>query len=242
MEEESNSEVDFILEFLKRNKFSRAEAALRSELGKHPDLDGLFQKLSTSDKEFESEGELMELKNGPASAQRSVGVSCEELIVKEIECGTTRIESSENRRKVPEELISNGDEYSIGRREKNSGLPGSSENNVLDLRTWKLNQSNSGVVADSLRTDRGNSVKVKANSREGEGVNYINNEKFFTPSWLGSTSTSSSNTKEKENGHSIITSDVYNLRITETYNHFPLERSAPLHISLIHSQIMRSSI
>ncbi|KAK1371911.1 putative serine/threonine-protein kinase dyrk2 [Heracleum sosnowskyi] len=195
MEEESNSEVDFILEFLKRNKFSRAEAALRSELGKHPDLNGLFQKLSTSDKEFESEGELMDLKNGPASLHRSVGVSCEELIVKEIECGTTRIDSNENRRKVPEELISNGDEYSIARREKNSGLPGSSENNVLDLHTWKLNQSNSGVVANSLRTDGGNSA------------NYINNEKVFNPSWLGSTSTSSSNTKEKENGHSGYSKD-----------------------------------
>ncbi|KAL8110957.1 uncharacterized protein LOC141670447 isoform X2 [Apium graveolens] len=207
MEEVSNSKVDFILEFLKSNKFSRAEAALRSELGKHPDLDGLFQKLSTSDKESESEGELMELKNGPASSQRSVGVSCEELIVKEIECGTIRNESSENRRKVPEELISNGDEYSIGRREKNSGLPGSSENNVLDLRTWKLNQSNSGMVANSMRTDGGNSAKVKTNSREEEGVNYINNEKIFTPSWLGSTSTSSSNTKEKENGHSGYSKD-----------------------------------
>lgn len=199
MEESSNSEVDFILEFLKRNKFSRAEAALRSELGKNPDLNVLFQKLSTSDKEFETEGELLEIKNGPASSQRSVGVSCDELIVKEIEYGATRNESNESRWKVPEELISNGDEFSIGRRENNSGFSGSSENNVLDSHVWKLNHKNSVVVADSLRNEGGSSVKAKQTSREGDG---INNEKSFTSSWLGSTSTFSSNTKEKENGYS----------------------------------------
>ncbi|KAK1314611.1 hypothetical protein QJS10_CPA06g02241 [Acorus calamus] len=62
--------VEEILEFLRRNKFTRAEAALRGELGGRSDLNGHAPK---SDE--------------PLKVVVAASVS-RELIVKEIECGT----------------------------------------------------------------------------------------------------------------------------------------------------------
>ncbi|KAK4402508.1 hypothetical protein Sango_0991500 [Sesamum angolense] len=49
-----SSSVDDILEYLRRNKFTKAEAALRSELGNRPDLNGILQKLKLDDRELGS--------------------------------------------------------------------------------------------------------------------------------------------------------------------------------------------
>ncbi|KAI3816873.1 hypothetical protein L1987_10657 [Smallanthus sonchifolius] len=51
----ADSRVDVILEFLKRNNFSMAEAALRSEIDKRPDLNGFMQDLNLKDKDLGSE-------------------------------------------------------------------------------------------------------------------------------------------------------------------------------------------
>ncbi|KAH6812468.1 Protein kinase superfamily protein [Perilla frutescens var. hirtella] len=57
-----SSPVDGILEFLKRNNFAKAEAALRSELGNRPDLNGILDRLKLDEKE--SSGSSSEGVNG----------------------------------------------------------------------------------------------------------------------------------------------------------------------------------
>ncbi|KAK1309056.1 Serine/threonine-protein kinase AFC2 [Acorus calamus] len=70
--------VEEILEFLRRNKFTRAEAALRGELGGRSDLKGPVPKPDEGLKVAESG-------RGPV---KQGGDASRELIVKEIECGT----------------------------------------------------------------------------------------------------------------------------------------------------------
>ncbi|KAK1301628.1 Serine/threonine-protein kinase AFC2 [Acorus calamus] len=70
--------VEEILEFLRRNKFTRAEAALRGELGSRSDLKGPVPK---------PEEGLKVAKSGRGPVKQG-GDASRELIVKEIECGT----------------------------------------------------------------------------------------------------------------------------------------------------------
>ncbi|KAL4324502.1 hypothetical protein GQ457_11G031010 [Hibiscus cannabinus] len=88
------SSVDVILDFLRRNRFTRAEAALRSELGNHPDLNGFLQKLTLEGKDS---GKVLEEEKGKktvdevhVSGSRNSGEVSKELIIKEIECGAGR--------------------------------------------------------------------------------------------------------------------------------------------------------
>ncbi|CAN1266698.1 Probable serine/threonine-protein kinase dyrk2 [Linum perenne] len=138
---EDTKSVDVILDFLRRNRFTRAEAALRSELGvQPPDLNGFLQKLSVDDKEAR---EVVEERNGsnkPAPKFQGSGSrdSCEdskELIVKEIDCNThgNRSEgrwktsaSAEDRNVKPSETVGGTD-------------PGDT---VLDLYSWKSFSNN----------------------------------------------------------------------------------------------------
>ncbi|KAE8663318.1 hypothetical protein F3Y22_tig00112988pilonHSYRG00130 [Hibiscus syriacus] len=90
---ESNS-VDVILDFLRRNHFSRAEAALRSELGNRPDLNGFLRRLTREGKES---GKVLEEEKGKntvneshVSGSRNSGEVSKELIIREIECGAGR--------------------------------------------------------------------------------------------------------------------------------------------------------
>nr|KJB80525.1 hypothetical protein B456_013G102100 [Gossypium raimondii] len=55
------SSIDVILDFLTRNNFTRAEAALRSELNNHPDLNGFLQKLTLEEK---GSGKVLEEETG----------------------------------------------------------------------------------------------------------------------------------------------------------------------------------
>ncbi|KAK8628858.1 hypothetical protein V6N13_009438 [Hibiscus sabdariffa] len=55
------SSVDAILEFLRRNGFTRAEAALRSDLGNRPNLNGFLQKLALEEKDS---GKVLEEEKG----------------------------------------------------------------------------------------------------------------------------------------------------------------------------------
>ncbi|XP_078432475.1 uncharacterized protein LOC144704108 [Wolffia australiana] len=72
--------VDEILEFLRRNKFARAEAAFRGELGSRPD----------SEKEKgEVRGRSVAMKQSSSSGARSEDTS-NELVVKEVEVGSVR--------------------------------------------------------------------------------------------------------------------------------------------------------
>ncbi|CAH8258045.1 unnamed protein product [Arabidopsis lyrata] len=75
------SSVDGILEFLRNNRFSQAEEALRHELSNRSDINGFLQKLKLEDKDS-NEKELRR------SGSRDSEVS-KELIVKEVDCGTS---------------------------------------------------------------------------------------------------------------------------------------------------------
>lgn len=85
------SSVDGILEFLKRNRFSKAEEALRKELNNRSDLNGFLQKLTFEEKDSSKRSD----ERGAAptgnelrrSGSRDSEVS-KELIVKEIDFGT----------------------------------------------------------------------------------------------------------------------------------------------------------
>uniref|UniRef100_A0A5B7BV18 Putative ATP-binding protein n=1 Tax=Davidia involucrata TaxID=16924 RepID=A0A5B7BV18_DAVIN len=203
-----SSSVDLVLDFLRRNKFTRAEAALRSELSNCPDLNGFFKKLTLEEKDSVK---LLRQENGdkPATenqgtSSRSSGEVSKELIVKEIECGNGRNGSEtkwKNAGSVGERNRSNDP---VGRSDKNFAFSKGLEDTVLDLYSWKFNPSNGPV--DPYHNDGGShsnnysEFKVsgqlrfhpaevsdmgKANVKFGEEIN-ISGEKRTL--WLGSTS------------------------------------------------------
>ncbi|CAO2832062.1 unnamed protein product [Amaranthus hypochondriacus] len=139
MENDTASSVDVILEFLKKNGFSRAEAALRNELNNRPDNNG-FQKLSLDEKErgkkaVEENVEKISVGKLDFSSWSSGEVS-KELIVKEIECGTTSHgkKSKWNSTSIddPKTAVDKSFSFSKG-----------SDDTVLDLCSWKYDQKNS---------------------------------------------------------------------------------------------------
>lgn len=79
------SSVDGILEFLRNNRFSQAEEALRNELNNRSDINGFLQKLKLEDKDSNEKAAGNELRR---SGSRDSEVS-KELIVKEVDCGTS---------------------------------------------------------------------------------------------------------------------------------------------------------
>ncbi|XP_074559078.1 uncharacterized protein LOC141815017 [Curcuma longa] len=79
--------VDVVLEFLRRNRFTNAEAALRGELNARPDLNGFLQKHLAEEKE-EAGKTIGEVDSVRQQSMNSVGTS-KEFIVKEIEVGVT---------------------------------------------------------------------------------------------------------------------------------------------------------
>ncbi|KAH7550659.1 hypothetical protein JRO89_XS13G0240000 [Xanthoceras sorbifolium] len=147
--------VDVILDFLKRNRFTRAEAALRSELTNRPDLNGFLQKLNLDEKDSP---EVLEEENGSKSAtenqgsgSRSSGDVSKELIVKEIECGTGRNGSESKWRNAASTGERNKPNDAIGTSAKNFNFSKGSEDTVLDLYTWNFSSEN--VPSDSYRND-----------------------------------------------------------------------------------------
>ncbi|KAL0357618.1 UNVERIFIED_CONTAM: Serine/threonine-protein kinase ppk5 [Sesamum calycinum] len=187
-----SSSVDDILEYLRRNKFTKAEAALRSELGNRPDLNGILQKLKLDDREL-----------GSSSSEEANGAK--ELIVKEVECGTGR-NGAENKWKSRDTI---GEQtmvdVSVGTSDKNFTFSKSSDDTVLDLYSWKYSTGNGPVPSyknDDGSVDENNflgfqvSSKTRLNSAEalnsgkvnlktGEDVSF-SGEKRIT--WPGTTS------------------------------------------------------
>lgn len=161
---EPNS-VDVILEFLQRNRFTRAEAALRSELSNHPDLNGLLQKLTIGEKD-KSSGNMVEEDNGEKLVVESQGSSrdsrevSKELIVKEIECGTGR-NGSESKWKNPASTADRNKNNEVaGTSDKNFSFLKGSEDTVLDLYSWKFNPSNG--PAGAYQNDGGSSTNTSS--------------------------------------------------------------------------------
>lgn len=172
-----SSSVDVILEFLRRNKFAKAEAALRGELGNRPDLNGILQKLILDDKESgnrsseevnggiigEDENKKSTRHSGEVLKDSSTLCNAEankELIVKEVECGTGT-NGSENKWKSSgtigqqSKVIEN-----VGASDKKFTFSNGLDDTVLDLYSWKYHKSITPV--DIYRNDVGNNAENNA--------------------------------------------------------------------------------
>ncbi|KAL8224169.1 hypothetical protein R6Q57_019644 [Mikania cordata] len=149
----ADSKVDAILEFLRRNKFARAEAALRSEIDNRPDLNGFMQDLNLKDKDLGSKllEKVSTVGNEGRGSSTSDEISKEKLIVKEIDCGIRRDEPNSRW-----EITSFDGEYNNepnGAKTKNFIFSNGSEDNLLDLYTWRFDPSNGS--ADPSDNDDG---------------------------------------------------------------------------------------
>ncbi|KAF5777824.1 putative dual-specificity kinase CMGC-DYRK-PRP4 family [Helianthus annuus] len=153
----ADSKVDAILEFLKKNKFARAEAALRSEIDNRPDLNGLMQDLNLKDKDLGSKllEKVSTAGNQGKGSSTSDNIAKEKHIVKEIERGTGR-----NGPDSKFEITSFDGEYNSeqnGATSKNFMFSNGSEDNLLDLYTWRFDPSNGSADPsdndDGIRTE-----------------------------------------------------------------------------------------
>ncbi|KAK6153239.1 hypothetical protein DH2020_012878 [Rehmannia glutinosa] len=193
-----SSPVDDILDFLSKNKFTKAEAALRSELSNRPDLNEILQKLKLGDKESGSRsseevngGKLLEedqkIKSsrhiGEGLKDSSIAEVSKELIVKEVECGTGR-NGSESKWKscgtIGEQSMIN---VSVGTSDMNFTFSKSSDDTVLDLYSLKYSTSNGPVPSyqnDGSNVNENNllgfqvSGKAKLNSAEALNSGKVN--------------------------------------------------------------------
>ncbi|XP_042013590.1 uncharacterized protein LOC121761944 [Salvia splendens] len=222
--------VDVILEFLKRNKFTKAEAALRSELGNRPDLVGLLQKLMLDDKESGTLGKEVnggvsgEEDKSTKSSSRHGGESLKvsftptiveaskELIVKEVDSGTGR-NGSDNKWKNAGTIVKQGKfGENIAGSEKNFVFSNGLDDTVLDLYSWKYGTGNGPVGSADESNFLGFQVPGNAKINSAENLNSgqvhrksgdnasVSGEKRIT--WPGSVSSVSTDlTYEKNNDH-----------------------------------------
>ncbi|XP_022766845.1 uncharacterized protein LOC111311588 isoform X2 [Durio zibethinus] len=201
------SSVDVILDFLRKNRFTRAEAALQSELINRPDLNGFFQKFTLEEK---GPGNVLEEENrkkiaaeSHGSGSRSSGDVSKELIVKEIEYGAGRngseskwrnAASTEERNKTYEAKVTS---------EKSFTFSKNSEDSVLNLQSWNFNTSNgpdlfkndgfvsSNSFSELEKTDQSRYRTSdapdtdKGNVKSGEEITFSGDMKT---SWFGNTS------------------------------------------------------
>jgi len=146
MADSNTSSVDVILEFLRRNRFTRAEAALRSEINNRPDLNGFLQKLTLEEKA--SRDVPQSNKGKPVLEFQAVDTLevSKELIVTEIECGNGRNAAERKWKTAAPTLVerSKSDE-AVGTGDKNFIFSKTSEDGMLDLHTWKFNPGKAPV-------------------------------------------------------------------------------------------------
>ncbi|KAL8153545.1 hypothetical protein V2J09_011305 [Rumex salicifolius] len=155
MEEDSGS-LDVILDYLQKKGFSRAEAALRSELSSRPDING-FLKLSLIDKDEPAgikdvveEGKKVEkplvMRNQqPSSDSNHVGGASPELIVKEIECRTANTNGSDSSWRLTAANNEHNVSSEVFRNNKKDIPQGFEETMLLDLYPCKVDQNNGAV-------------------------------------------------------------------------------------------------
>ncbi|KAG6401992.1 hypothetical protein SASPL_138860 [Salvia splendens] len=224
--------VDVILEFLKRNKFTKAEAALRSELGNRPDLVGLLQKLMLDDKESGTSGKEV---NGGVSGEEDKSTkssrhggeslkgsftpttveASKELIVKEVDSGIGRNgpDNKWNNAGIIGKQGKCGE--NIAGSEKNFAFSNGLDDTVLDLYSWKYGTGN-GPVGSADESNflgfqvPGNAKISSAENPESGQVHRksgddasVSGEKRIT--WPGSISSVSTDlTYEKNNDHKEV--------------------------------------
>ncbi|KAM2167562.1 hypothetical protein COP2_040678 [Malus domestica] len=200
--------VDVILDFLRKNRFSRAEAALRSELGNRPDLNGFLQKLTFEDKDSSHSSEAenrdkLVVENQGLGSRNGDEVS-QELIVKEIECGTGR-NGSESKWKNATSIGEWNKSVDVaGTNHKSFAFSKGLEETVLDLYSWQSSPSNGpaepyqsdggGIISNFpepqiSQQSKNHTTEVpnsgKAILKYGEEISFSGEKKT---SWSGSTS------------------------------------------------------
>ncbi|XP_050216477.1 uncharacterized protein LOC126667532 [Mercurialis annua] len=210
-----SSSVDVILDFLKRNRFTRAEAALRSELTNHPDLNGFLTKLTLEDKEsakvLEEESRSKAGSNNQRLGSRNSFEISNELIVKEIECGTGR-NGTESKWRNSALVGDRSDKVN------ETTVANDSEDTMLDLYSWNFNSRN-GHSSDRYQSDVGtvngiDDFSCRSTNKSGEDVIFSGEQRNL---WLGSTS----NAKTESSYERIQTSEAkeldQQLKATITY-------------------------
>lgn len=179
--------VDLILDFLRRNRFTRAEAALRGELSNRPDLNGFLQKLTLEDKD--SLGNSLEGENGDKTAVDNQGFShnagevSKDVIVKEIQCGTGRNGSESKWKNAASTGERNKGNEVAGTSDKGFTFYKGSEDSVLDLYSWKFSSSNGTTNQYSGGDESAETGKTIAES--GDDAGFSGEKKT---SWVGSSS------------------------------------------------------
>lgn len=138
--------VDVILDFLRRNRFKSAEAALRGELSNRSDLIRSIQKSIHEEKDLgnpldEEEEDKPDVEN-LGKGRRTSGEVSKELIVKEIECGTSK-SGSDNKLRTAASIVERyKTNESAGTSEKRFSLAQGFEDTSPDFSSWKVNSSN----------------------------------------------------------------------------------------------------
>ncbi|KAL0908730.1 hypothetical protein M5K25_023237 [Dendrobium thyrsiflorum] len=145
--------VNVVLEFLRKNRFSKAEAALRGEISSRPDLNGFLQKNCSEEEEMRVESKSSALKQGEVS---------QEFIVKEIEVG-------------------NGSHGTKGKNglQKNQGHQ-FSESSMADLYPWNFTDidSNANSVSNdnAVLTNNFSDLLISEEKRFGK-ASWVGNRK-----------------------------------------------------------------
>lgn len=146
---EDSSSIDSILEFLRRNSFMRAEAALISELSNNPSLNGCLQKLN-----FENNcvSKLLDKKKQAGSSRaldiRNDNHVSDELVVKEIQCGAANnLHESNHMNDVSVQTQSGSGANAADFWEERFTFSEGLVDTELDLPPW--NHASADVIADS---------------------------------------------------------------------------------------------
>ncbi|KAH0666819.1 hypothetical protein KY285_028025 [Solanum tuberosum] len=155
-----STSLDVILEFLRKNKFTEAEATLLGEMNKRSDLNGVVEKLTLEDEELsrsleENGGKAtvenlgMACRNGgevfKESSSRSSDETSKELIVKEIKCGIGRNGSDCKLKNVAFVGKKKENNESVGSYNKTFSACNNAEDTMIDMYSWNYNPSGSLV-------------------------------------------------------------------------------------------------
>ncbi|XP_068661470.1 uncharacterized protein [Aristolochia californica] len=200
--------VEVILDFLKRNQFTRAEAALRGELLSRSDLNLSIQRPSAeeiflNDPQKEGKSSVGSVTQPGAVASRTSEVS-KELIIKEVECEATR-NGTESKHKTISSLEKNKANDLTGR------LTSGSDNTLTDLYSWNFNPGDDGTISNSLSdlqisgrskiesvalSEKRNSIGITNPGESHETkTDLLGNKR---PLWAGSTSKSKTEMKSEK--------------------------------------------
>ncbi|KAF2620973.1 hypothetical protein F2Q68_00042576 [Brassica cretica] len=187
------SSVDGILEFLKKNRFSKAEEALRNELNNNnpSDLNRFLENLNLEEKD-PSKGSKPKAAGNQGSRDSQVP---KELIVKEIDCGTGNNGSVikwENDEKPSKKVISREMSFTFSEHSGDAEFTTSGKGTLDPYRSTDDVSSSSLVDPYALEQSRHIDKKIV---ETGEDIVFFGNK---TTSWSGNT-TSKGNSGSKVN-------------------------------------------